>query len=110
MESVSLDGSVVRVNLRPFIRMSYPLNRLMEAMRESNISGNSPVFLESWDTFAELVRSSQLDFEQNEVTEIIKVLDREKPQPMHHTQQYRECYHPAYRVAGRREILKILGI
>jgi hypothetical protein len=110
MESVSLDGSIVRVNLRPFISEGYPLNKLMEAMRESDIAGNPQVFLESWDTFAELVWSSQLDFEHNEVDTINKALDRSKPQPMHHTQQYRDSYHPAYRVVRRREILKILGI
>lgn len=42
--------------------------------------------------------------------DINRNLDREKPQPMHHTQQYRVAYHPAYRVVRRREILKILGI
>ncbi len=110
MESVSLDGSIVRVNLRPFISKEYPLNKLMEAMRESDIAGNPQVFLESWDTFAELVWSSQLDFEHNEVDTINKALDRAKPQPIHHTQQYKDRYHPAYRVVRRREILKILGI
>jgi len=98
------------VNLRPFISKEYPLNKLMEAMRESDIAGNPQVFLESWDTFAELVWSSQLDFEHNEVHTINKALDRAKPQPIHHTQQYKDRYHPAYRVVRRREILKILGI
>ena len=110
LESVSLDGSVIRVNLRPFIREGYPLNKLMEAMRQSDIAGNPALFLEAWDAFAELVWSGQLDFEHNEVDAINKALDRAKPQPMHHTQQYRDAYHPAYRVVRRREILKILGI
>jgi hypothetical protein len=110
LESVSLDGSVVRVNLRPFIREGHSLNKLMEAMRESDITGISAAFLESWDAFAELVWSGQLDFEHNEVDAINKTLDRAKPQPIHHTQQYRDAYYPAYRVVRRREILKILGI
>jgi hypothetical protein len=110
MEVVSLSGSVVRVNLRPYVREGYPLNKLMEAMRESDIEGIPIVFVESWETFAELVWSGQLDFEHNEVDAINNTLDRAKPQPMHHTQQYRDAYHPAYRVVRRREILKILGI
>jgi hypothetical protein len=110
LESVSLDGSIVRVNIRPFMRENYPLNKLMEAMRQSDIAGNPAAFLEAWDAFAELVWSGHLDFEHNEVDTINKALDRAKPQPMHHTQQYRDAYHPAYRVVRRREILLILGI
>ena len=109
MEAVSIDGAVVRVNLRPYVKGGYSLKSLMEAMRESDIAGNPKDFLEHWDTFAELVWSGQLDFEHNEVDAITKAIDREKPQPMHHTQQYRDNYHPAYRVVRRREILKILG-
>jgi hypothetical protein len=110
LESVSLDGSIVRVNLRPFIREGHLINRLMEAMSKSDIAGNPADFLEAWDDFTELVWSGQLDFENNEIDEINRVLDRSKPQPMHHTQQYREAYHPAYRIVRRREILKIIGI
>jgi hypothetical protein len=82
----------------------------MEAMRQSDIVGNPADFLEGWDTFTELVWNGQLDFEHDEVDAIGKSLDRAKPQPMHHTSQYRDAYYPAYRVVRRREVLKILGI
>jgi|OpeIllAssembly_1097287.scaffolds.fasta_scaffold147341_2 hypothetical protein len=110
IEEVALDGSVVRVNLRPFLREGYSLVKLMEAMRLSDIAGSPAAFLEAWDAFAELVWSGQLDFEHNEVDAINKALDRTKPQPMHHTQQYRDAYYPAYRVVRRREIFWIIGI
>lgn len=110
LEDAALDGTVVRINLRPYLRGGHSLTKLMEAMRQSDIAGNPAAFLEAWDAFAELVWSSQLDFEHSEVDAINRALDRAKPQPMHHTQQYRDAYHPAYRVVRRREILKILGI
>lgn len=110
MESVSVDGSVVRVNLRPYIAKNYHLIQLMEAMRNSEIKGKPSDFLERWDTFAELVWSGQLDFDQAEVDTVNKSLNRDKPQPMHHTQQYRDAYHPAYRVVFKLEILKIIGL
>ena len=110
MESVSVDGSVVRVNLRPYIAKNYPLIQLMEAMKDSEIKGKPSDFLEQWDTFAELVWSGQLDFDQAEVDTVNKSLNRDKPQPMHHTQQYRDAYHPAYRVVLKLEILKITGL
>lgn len=110
VESVSVDGTIVRVNLRPYVGSGYSLQPLMEAMRLSDVSGRPAQFVEEWDAFAELVWSGQLDFEHSEVEEINRGLDRAKPQPMHHTPQYREAYHPAYRVVRRREVLKILGI
>jgi hypothetical protein len=110
MENVSLDGSVIRVNLRPYIRESYPLNHLMEAMRNSEITGDPAHFVEIWDAYAELVWSGQLNFEHDEVDDINRGLDKNAPQPLHHTPQYREAYRPAYRVVRRREILKILGL
>ena len=110
MESVSVDGSVVRVNLRPFIVRDYPLTQLMDAMRNSYINGTPSNFLELWDNFAELVWSGQLDFDQAEVDNVNKSLHRDKPQPMHHTQQYRDAYHPAYRVVLKQEVLKIIGV
>jgi hypothetical protein len=110
MESVSVDGSVVRVNLRPFIAKDYPLIQLMDAMRNSEINGKPSDFLELWDNFVELVWSGQLDFDQEEVSTVNKSLNRDKPQPMHHTQEYRDAYHPAYRVILKREVLKITGL
>jgi len=110
MESISVDGSVVRVNLRPFIEKSYPLIQLMEAMRNSEIMGKPSDFLEYWDAFAELVWSKQLNFNQEEVDTVNKSLNRDAPPPMHHTQQYRDAYHPAYRVVLRREFLKVIGL
>ena len=107
MESVSVDGLVVRVNLRPYIAKNYPLIQLMEAMKDSEIKGKPSDFLEQWDTFAELVWSGQLDFDQAEVDTVNKSLNRDKPQPMHHTQQYRDAYHPAYRVVLKLEVHKI---
>ena len=110
IEPVSLEGSIVRVNLRPYMRNGHPLHLLMEAMRLSDVTGRPSHFVEEWDAFAELVWSGQLDFVHSEVEEINRVLDRVRPQPMHHTPQYRRAYHPAYRVVRRREMLKILGV
>jgi len=110
LEEAALDGSIVRVNLRPFLREGYSLVKLMEAMRQSDIAGSPAAFLEGWDAFAELVWSGKLNFNYSEVDDLNKMLDRFKPQPMHHTQQYRDAYHPAYRVVRRREILGIIGI
>ncbi len=110
MESVSLDGSVVRVNLRPFLRGGYPLKSLMDAMKASTIQGRASEFLELWDAFAELVFRGRLTINSADVNEINKSLNRIIPQPMHHTLEYREVYHPAYRVVSRKEMQKIITL
>jgi hypothetical protein len=109
MESVSLDCSVVRVNLRPFLRGGYSLKVLMEAMKASNISGKASEFLALWDVFRDLVLSRRLALNIVDVDEINKLLDRTTPQPMHHTPEYREAYCPAYRVVSAQEIQKKMG-
>ncbi len=53
---------------------------------------------------------STLIHDQAEVDDVNKSLHRDKPQPMHHTQQYRDAYRPAYRVVLKLEILKIIGL
>jgi len=107
-EPVSVTGSIVRVNLRPYLRSGYKPEHLIEAMEGSILRGKAEEFCIHWDSFAELVWSGQLSFNNSEVEAITKELRRDAPMPMHHTPEYREAYHPAYRVVRRRELLKIL--
>ena len=97
-EPVSPDGEMVRVNLRPFLKAGLPLEMLFSAMLASNVEGNSTIFLERWDAFVKLVRTRVLVFSQKEIDELNEKINREKPQPMHHSTEYREAYHPSYRV------------
>lgn len=98
LEEASTDGSMVRVNLRPYLRRGLPLDRLFSAMKASAEKGREEDFLGAWSVFRELVRSGTLVFDEGEIEE----LDREvKPGgcPMrHHSEAYRGAYHPAYRI------------
>jgi len=109
MEPVSVNARVVRVNLRPFLRENQPLSKLMEAMRLSDIHGNASEFLEIWDAFAHFPWSLKLGFERDDIEAISNSLNSVNPQPMHHTQEYRDVYHPAYRVVKKQEITEVLG-
>jgi hypothetical protein len=110
MEPVSVDGQVVRVNLRPFLRENQPLSKLMEAMRLSNIDGDAAEFLEIWGAFAKLPWSLELGFEREDIEAISRSLNSTNPQPMHHTHEYRDAYHPAYRVVNKRELARVLSL
>lgn len=108
LEDVSADGSMVRVNLRPYLRRGLPLDKLFSAMRETaQVKGSPEEFLEAWDVFKGLVSSGKVHFDLEELEALDGELQVEGCRPQHHSETYREAYHPKYRVV-RREVLDVL--
>lgn len=105
LEDISADGSMVRVNLRPYLRRGLPLEKLFSAMKKSAlIEGKAEEFLNAWAIFKELVRTGKVSVDLEELDELDSELRREGCRPHHHSETYREAYHPAYRVV-RRDVL-----
>jgi hypothetical protein len=104
-EPVSPDGEMVRVNLRPYLKHMLPLEKLFNAMVVSSVEGNPTIFLERWDAFVKLAGTRVLVFNFKEIDELNAKINREKPQPMHHSTEYREAYHPSYRVVKNRVLM-----
>jgi len=99
IEGVSADGSMVRVNLRPFLRRRLPLEILFKAMKETDGGeGEAADFLRGWRAFNELMESDIIAVNKSELERLNKELDEEGIQPHHHSEAYREAYYPAYRV------------
>ena len=110
MEAVSSDGAMVRVNLRPYLRRGFPLEKLFSAMKASSVEKRRvEEFIEVWRAFKEFVRTGRLVFDEGE----IEALDREmRPgacPPRHHSEVYRRAYAPAYRVVKRGVLERIFG-
>lgn len=106
IEEASADGSMVRVNLRPYLRRGLPLSRLFSAMEASVPSkGGVEEFLEAWGMFKRLVSSGRLVFDDEEIRELDRDLELGGCQPRHHSEAYRRAYAPAYRVV-KREVLE----
>jgi len=102
IEEVSLDGSMVRVNLRPYLRRGLPLDRLFSVMEASDQEkGRVEEFLEAWNMFVELVSSGRLTFDEDEIEAVDRNLKLSGCQPRHHSEVYRRAYAPAYRVLKR---------
>ena len=101
-EPVSPDGTMIRVNLRPYLRQKMSLEKLYDAMI---ISADVPVdddkFLDYWHEFKSMVREENLEFNWEKIREIDNSLSNESPKPRHHTQVYRIAYYPAYRVVQK---------
>lgn len=102
IEEVSIDGTMVRVNLRPYLKRDLPLERLYSAMEKSELEeGRTEEFIEVWKIFKRLVRSGRLRFDEEEVKELDREIENRGCLPRHHSEVYRRAYSPAYRVVKR---------
>ena len=108
IEEVSADGSMLRVNLRPYLRQGLPLDKLFSAMEASaHERGEVEDFLEAWSSFKNLVKSGKLSFEEEEIEELDRQLEAGGCPPQHHSEAYRSEYIPAYRVVKRSVLERI---
>jgi len=102
IEEISADGSMVRVNLRPFLRRGLPLDRLFKVMKETaTLEGVAEDFLRGWRAFNELAESGIIAVDKGELERLNRELDEEGIRPRHHSEAYRDAYYPAYRVVRR---------
>lgn len=109
MEAVSWDGSMVRVNLRPYLRRNLPLEGLFDAMEKTAGSLEHPEeFLEAWTVFKELVVSGVFEVDREEFQILEDEVRNDETRPHHHSEAYRNAYHPAYRVVRREALEKAL--
>ena len=110
LEDVSVDGGVVRVNLRPFKRRGLSLDRLFEAMLISaeRIRADKDRFVRLWNRFMELVREGRLDFDYEALVEFDGVVRARGYPPVHHSRAYAEANKPAYRVVQKKTYQEIL--
>lgn len=99
LEPVTPDGSMVRVNLRPFLRMNLSIDDLFRVMIASaDVEGDDKKFIELWSVFVGLVKTGDIPMELEKITEIQDSIDVKGITPMHHTEPYRQAYYPAYRI------------
>jgi len=107
LERVSPDGSMVRVNLRPFVRVGGSLEALHAAMRASSgMRGEPKTFIRLWRRFKAVAEGLGIGLDEGDVCELDDLLAERGPVPMHHTEEYREAYYPAYRVVALGELQK----
>jgi hypothetical protein len=99
VEPVSPDGSMVRVNLRPFLRKKLSLDGLFRVMIASaDVKGDEEMVIELWDVFLGMVEAGEVKMGSDEIKEVQEIIDMKGIKPMHHTEPYRQAYYPAYRV------------
>jgi hypothetical protein len=105
IEPASVDGAVVRVNLRPYLWGGGSLDELFAAMKGStDIEGDEEMFSVLWGWFKEIYGKR---FNCEAIGQIDEEMRDLGPKPRHHSERYREAYYPAYRVV-RRSSLEVL--
>jgi hypothetical protein len=111
VEEVLADGSMVRVNLRPYLRQGLSLARLYEAMEETAKDQGVPEkFIQAWSVFHGLATSLALEVDRGELDSLHNEIQEKGPRPHHHSEPYRVAYYPAYRVVKREDLDRITRI
>jgi len=106
VEPVCPYASMIRVNLRPYLKAGGDLEDLYQAMMETaSYVGSSSVFRRYWAQFKELTLE-ELNFNWMDIEAIDETIRRVGVNPLHHTQIYRDAYHPAYRVVSKTAYVK----
>jgi len=110
IEPVSIDGTMVRVNLRPYLRIGGNLEGLFGAMKETGEWGGQEDFLWLWGETCKLVHSGEVGLPWEGFEALTEELDRDGVKPRHHSRRYREAYKPAYRVVDLGRLLDQLAL
>ena len=75
IEPVSPDGSMVRVNLRPFLRMNLSLDGLFRVMMASaDVKGDEEKFIELWDVFVCMVEKGEFKMDSDGLKKVQEII------------------------------------
>jgi len=108
LEPLDPEGTVVRVHLRPFAAQGLSRDSLVTVMMETarTVRGDTTVFLGRWRAFRDLIKENRVPVPMGDY-EAVDEYARERRYPaLHHSDDYRGAYKPAYRVVRKDLFLK----
>ena len=112
IDPISEDGGIVRVHLRPFARLGFPVETLLEAFMRT--TQEFPGSIETLKLYlaeaAETSENEGLSFSVRQLTGFFHHRAREGFPQVHHSDEYRRAYLPAYRVVAAASLQNINGI
>jgi NADPH:quinone reductase-like Zn-dependent oxidoreductase len=99
-EIISPDSSLIRINLSPFKAARNELEKLWEAIWKTanDVQGDTAKFVNHWQVIIQGIEDGRLDFPLQETTQFWHTMEANGFPAVHHSQIYRDTYHPAYRV------------
>lgn len=104
MEPVSIDGSVIRINLRVFRRMTRDEAPLFSCMLASakKMVPDEKLLRSLWDEFKQMNARDLLNFAHQEIVRLDDQLASKGLKAIRHSEEYRLREKPAYRVVLRK--------
>jgi len=99
-EHISPDHSIIRIHLRPFKSKNLDPSGLWNAMIHAAeaVTGDVNRLRVRWQIFEKGTKQGLLPFSVEEVAAFWQAMERKGFPSVHHSQEYVESYHPAYRV------------
>jgi hypothetical protein len=111
-ENIRPDGQLVRVYLAPFKARGgqSPVLATLSFWSRNLFNGSTEDLKTGWETFMKLCHDKHWNkFPQVEIGEFDRWLREYQFPPVHHTEVYRETYHPFYRLL-QRDFLNVLPL
>ena len=99
-EYISPDSSMVRINLRPFKFRQMDSRKLIQAMLKTTrtVIGDTTRFINDWDIIQQGINKKLLPFSASKTKKFWLEMKAQGFPAVHHSQDYQQAYHPAYRV------------
>ncbi|HSD85344.1 MAG TPA: hypothetical protein VLG46_15890, partial [Anaerolineae bacterium] len=108
-ESIRPDGTLGRLNLRPFKARGGDIRALNAACLKTaeQIWGTKETLRAVWNDFAAACRSGRWPLSWLEVQHLSEWLDEQDFPAVHHTQTYRQKYASAYRLVDHNGVIRL---
>ncbi len=102
-EDMTIFHPVYRVNLRAAKARGIRSDKILRAFIScaNEFPKNPDLFRSVWDDVAEAIRRGKISISNSDDVEEFNTFVKERDNPaMHHSEEYREAYGPAYRLVG----------
>ena len=102
-DSISVDGEIIRIHLRPYINSGFSIAELLDAFIQTSqhFKGSIEQFKDYLAQAEGLVRDKKILICSNDLLEFNQAMFEKGYPAVHHSSEFRIAYQPAYRVVAR---------
>ena len=110
IDTLSENGGILRVNLRPFIKGGHNSDKLVRAFIQTanNFNGNKETLKDYLSTARKMIKRKDLYFDLVDFNNLSKEMESKGFPAVHHSKEYEEAYKPAYRVIASEYLPELL--
>jgi hypothetical protein len=100
VDTLSPDGRIVRVNLRPYLKNGFKTEELLDAFIKTanQFQGSEHKFRQYWKSAEKLAEQGKFKFTKEELNTFFVQQKKKNFPAVHHSEEYTKKYKPAYRV------------